>query len=265
MNKILKKNRLSSNSVSLTIEAPIVARKVRPGQFVIVRCDERSERIPFTVADWNAQAGTITLLIQEVGRSSRHLGSMNEGDFILDIAGPLGMPSHIEYFGRVICIGGGFGIAAIYPIARELKEKKNIVTSIIGVKTKDLIIMEDKLRLISDRVKITTEDGGYGIKGMVTDALREIFKSETADLIYAIGPVPMMKAVCKITKPHNIKTIVSLNPIMLDGTGMCGVCRVNIGGKTKFTCIDGPDFDGHLIDFDCLMRRQKMYDKINDK
>lgn len=265
VNKILRKLRLSSNSVSVTIEAPMIARKVKPGQFVIVRCNEKSERIPFTVADWDTSAGIITLLIQEVGRSTRELGALNMGECITDIVGPLGIPSDIEYFGKVICIGGGFGIAAIYPIAKALKDKKNIILSIIGARTKELLIMKDELRAVSDELKLATEDGSAGAKGLVTDILKEILITHNSELIthnsrvYAIGPVAMMKAVYAITKSYNIKTIVSLNPIMLDGTGMCGACRVNIGGKTKFTCVDGPDFDASLVDFDCLTRRQKMY------
>lgn len=260
VNKILQKIRLSPNSISLTIEAMRLARKVKPGQFVVVRCGEKSERIPFTVADWDINAGTITLLIQEVGRSTRELAALNKGDSIMDIVGPLGSPSVIEHFGKVVCVGGGFGIAAIYPIARALKEKGNYILSIIGARTKELLIMEDYLRAVSDEVKVATEDGSIGVKGLVTDILQEALTHYS--IIYAIGPVPMMKAVSDMTKPYNIKTIVSLNPIMLDGTGMCGACRVSVGGKIKFTCVDGPDFDAEQVDFGCLIRRQRMYERM---
>ncbi|MBI3008372.1 MAG: sulfide/dihydroorotate dehydrogenase-like FAD/NAD-binding protein [Candidatus Omnitrophica bacterium] len=244
----------------LKVDSPLIAKKAKPGQFVIIRLSETGERIPITIADSDPDKGTITLLVQEAGKTTTLLGRMKEGESIQDMVGPLGTPSHIDKFGKVVCVGGGFGIAAIHLIAKALKEVGNEVISIIGARSKDLLIMEDEMKNASSALKIATDDGSYGEKGFVTDILRKLLNEEKKpDLVIAVGPVPMMKAVSDMTKPSGIKTMVSLNPIMIDGTGMCGGCRVNVGGKTKFACVEGPDFDGHQVDFDLLMKRQKTY------
>jgi len=260
MFKILKKEELSDLVILFEIQAKDIARKAKAGNFFVLRIHEQGERIPLTIADFDREKGTITTVFQKVGKTTHHLGTLNEGDFILDVIGPLGMPSHIENFGKVVCVGGGVGIAPMYPIARSLKEAGNIVISIIGARMKNLIFWEDKMRSVSDELIITTDDGSYGRKAVVTVPLDEHLREEKdIELVYAIGPAIMMKFVCITTQKHNVKTIVSLNSIMVDATGMCGVCRVEVGGETKFACVDGPEFDGHKVDFDLLMSRQRMY------
>ena len=250
---------LTPNVKLFEVEAPAVARKARPGQFIILRIDEKGERIPITVVDSSPKDGTIILIVQEVGKTTKKLGTMKVGDEIADIVGPLGNPSEIKKYGQVVVIGGGVGIAEAYPEAKALKEAGNRVICIIGARNKDLLILEEEMRQVSDELHITTDDGTKGRKGFVTDVLKDLISQKKIDLVSAIGPTIMMKVVSEMTRPHGIKTIVNLNPIMLDGTGMCGVCRVTIGGETKFACVDGPSFDGHLVDFDELMARLRIY------
>lgn len=259
MARTIKKEQLATNTKLFDLEAPLIAKKCLPGQFVILRIDEQGERIPLTIADYNRENGIITIVVQEVGKSTYQLGKLEVGDEILDLIGPLGNPSEIENFGTVICVGGGVGIAPIYPIARALKEKGNRIISIIGARSKDLLFWEQKVKEVSDELIITTDDGSYRRKGVVTEPLKEILEREKIDRVIAIGPPIMMKFVAKTTQPFKVKTIVSLNPIMVDGTGMCGACRCSVGGKTKFACVDGPEFDAHLVDFDLLMNRLKVY------
>ena len=260
MAKILKKEVLAPNIKKFVVLAPEVAQKALPGQFVIVRVCEEGERIPLTIADFDKKKGTVTIVFQEVGKTTYHLGTLNEGEEILDFVGPLGKPSEIEKFGTVCCIGGGVGTPEIYPVARALKEIGNYIIVIIGARTKELVIMENEMRKVADEIYITTDDGSYGMKGLVTDALKKLLvENKKIDRVIAVGPVIMMKAVSELTKEYNIKTIVSLNPMMLDGTGMCGICRVEIGGETKFACVDGPEFDGHLVNYDLLMARLRTY------
>jgi ferredoxin--NADP+ reductase len=260
MFRIVRRRTLASRITEFVVEAPLVARKRKPGNFVIVRVNEHGERIPLTICDANPQDGTITLIVQAVGKTTKLLGACKEGDSIQDVVGPLGNPSPIEDFGTVVCIGGGVGTAEVYPIAEALKKRGNAVHTIIGARSKDLIILEEEMRRICDAVSITTEDGSKGRKGFVTDELRAMIESGLhIDAVYAIGPVPMMKAVVAVTKPQEIKTFVSLNPIMLDGTGMCGGCRVTVGGEIKFACVDGPEFDGHLVNFEELVMRNRIY------
>ncbi|OGW45296.1 MAG: ferredoxin-NADP reductase [Nitrospirae bacterium RBG_13_41_22] len=260
MFKILKKEELSDLVILFEIQAKDIARKAKAGNFFVLRIHEQGERIPLTIADFDREKGTITTVFQKVGKTTHQLSTLNEGNFILDVIGPLGMPSHIENFRKVACVGGGVGIAPIYPIARALKEAGNTVISIIGARMKNLIFWEDKMRSVSDELIITTDDGSYGRKAVVTVPLDEHLREEKdIELVYAIGPAIMMKFVCITTQKHNVKTIVSLNSIMIDATGMCGVCRVEVGGETKFACVDGPEFDGHKVDFDLLMSRQRMY------
>ncbi len=242
------------------VEAPRIARNAKAGQFVILRIEERGERVPMTIADFDAEGGAITFIVQEVGKTTVCMGALQEGDRILDLTGPLGRPSRIDRFGRVAMVGGGIGIAPIFPICRAMKQAGNAVVSIIGARSKELLFWEERIREFSDEVLVTTDDGSYGRKGFVSDAVGEVVGGEPpAGLVMAIGPVPMMKAVAEVTRAPGIKTIVSLNPIMVDGTGMCGGCRVSVGGKTKFACVDGPEFDAHQVDFDELTRRQRMY------
>jgi ferredoxin--NADP+ reductase len=226
---------------------------------VILRIDSTGERIPLTIADSDPEKGSIVLICQSVGKTSTQLNRLQTGDSILDIAGPLGKPSHLENFGTAVCVGGGVGIAVTYPIAKALKEKGNKVISILGARTKDLLILEHEMQQVSDEVRVTTDDGSYGAKGLVTDALRQVIEEQQVNFVLAIGPTIMMKFVSKLTQEYGITTMVSLNPIMIDGTGMCGGCRVEVGGKTQFACVDGPEFDGHQVDFDLLMQRQRMY------
>ncbi len=263
MNKIIKKRMLSPAIGWFEVEAPHVARSQKPGQFVIIRVNYKGERIPLTIAGAYKEKGTVIIIVQSIGKTTTALNSMIEGDFLADVVGPLGKPSHIEHFGRVVTIGGGVGTAIALPTTRAFKEAGNEVISIIGARTKDLLILEDEMRKISDRLIVTTDDGSYAKKGFVTDALQELINNNDTipNFVLAIGPVPMMKAVSELTRKYAIPTVVSLNPIMLDGTGMCGVCRVVIEGKTMFACVDGPEFDGHKVDFDGLTKRLKVYQK----
>lgn len=261
MAKIIEKANIAEAVYEFVVDAPLVAHKCRPGQFVIIRTDEFSERVPLTIADFDREKGYITLIVQAVGNSTRHLcDTFNVGDDILDVVGPLGQPSEMGNFGTVVVVGGGIGVAPVYPIARAYRELGNKVVSIIGARNKDLIIWQDKMAAISDEVIITTDDGSAGHKGFVTDPLKAMLeKGEKIDLVLAIGPVIMMKNVAAVTKPFGVKTTASLNTIMVDGTGMCGGCRVNVGGENKFACVDGPEFDAHQVDFANLLMRQQMY------
>ena len=258
--KIVKKADLNSQIYLMEIEAPLVARKAAPGQFVILRIDEKGERVPFTIADFHKEKGTVTVIIQAVGKTTRDLSKLNEGDTILDFAGPLGMPTPLEGLKKVAVIGGGLGTAIAYPQAKKLKELGAEVTAISGFRSKEYIILEDEMNSVSDKLIITTDDGSNGLQGFVTDRLREELESgEKYDEVIAIGPLVMMRAVCNLTKEFGIPTTVSMNPVMIDGTGMCGGCRVIVGGETKFACVDGPDFDGHKIDWDAAIKRQQMF------
>lgn len=261
MYRILKKQELSPGILEYDIEAPRVAKKALSGQFIVLRVNEEGERVPLTIADFDREKGIVTILFQVVGASTELLASLQEGDSILDFVGPLGQPSELsDHMGTVVFVGGGIGVAPVYPIARAAHELGNKVISILGAKTKDILIFEERMRAISDEVLITTDDGSYGIKGFVTNAIEELIKrGEKIDQVTAIGPGVMMRSVAEATRPHGIKTIVSLNPIMVDGTGMCGGCRVQVGEETKFACVDGPEFDGHLVDFQGLMARGRMY------
>ena len=258
--KIVKKADLNSQIYLMEIEAPLVARKAAPGQFVILRIDEKGERVPFTIADFDKEKGTVTVIIQAVGKTTRDLSKLNEGDTILDFAGPLGIPTPLEGLKKVAVIGGGLGTAIAYPQAKKLKELGAEVTAISGFRSKEYIILEDEMKEVSDKLIITTDDGSNGLQGFVTDRLREELESgEKYDEVIAIGPLLMMRAVCNLTKEFGIPTTVSMNPVMIDGTGMCGGCRVIVGGETKFACVDGPDFDGHKIDWDAAIKRQQMF------
>ena len=258
--KIVKKADLNSQIYLMEIEAPLVARKAAPGQFVILRIDEKGERVPFTIADFDKEKGTVTVIIQAVGKTTRDLSKLNEGDTILDFAGPLGIPTPLEGLKKVAVIGGGLGTAIAYPQAKKLKELGAEVTAISGFRSKEYIILEDEMNAVSDKLIITTDDGSNGLQGFVTDRLREELESgEKYDEVIAIGPLVMMRAVCNLTKKFGIPTTVSMNPVMIDGTGMCGGCRVIVGGETKFACVDGPDFDGHKIDWDAAIKRQLMF------
>ncbi len=260
MYKILVKQQLAPSVQLFEVEAPLIAKKAKPGQFVILRVNEEGERIPLTIADFNREKGTVTLIFQEVGASTVELGLLNEGEFLLDLVGPLGKATHIEKFGTVVCVGGGIGIAPVYPIARGLKEAGNEVISIIGARSEDILIYEEEMAAVSDELIITTDDGSKGIKALVTQPLKELLDSDkTISLVVAIGPVIMMKFVAETTRPYGVPTVVSLNPIMVDGTGMCGGCRVSVGHENKFACVDGPEFDAHKVDFESLMARQRMY------
>ena len=260
-NRIVEKSVLAPSINMFVIEAPKIARKGRPGQFVMVRVDEKGERVPMTVADCDVEQGTITLTVQEVGKTTIRMGTLQKGDRLLDLIGPLGRPSEIERFGTVILIGGGIGTAPVYPITKAMKEAGNSVIAILGARSKELVFWEQRFRDICDEVIVTTDDGSYGRKGLVTDPLTDLIRQGTTiDRVIAIGPVPMMKAVAVVTRQPGIKTFVSLNPIMVDATGMCGGCRVTVGGKTKFACVDGPEFDGHLVDFNELRARQRVYE-----
>lgn len=260
MFEIIEEKRFSSAIKMFVVSAHEISAKARAGQFIIIRIDEKGERIPLTIADFDRKAGTITMIFQEVGKSTKQLGTLKKGDSINDIVGPLGRPSEIEKYGTVCCIGGGVGTAPIFPIAKALKEEGNKVISIIGARNKDLMFWEDKMKSVSDELFITTDDGSYVRKGLVTDVLKELVdKGYKFDIVVAIGPTIMMRAVVTATKELNLKTIVSLNPIMVDGTGMCGACRVTVAGKTQFVCVDGPDFDGHQVDFVELMDRMRFY------
>ncbi len=261
MYKILKKRELNSQVTLMELDAPLIAAKVKAGQFIIFRIDEQGERVPLTVADYDREKGSITIIFQKVGRSTIMLGNMSEGDEILDVVGPLGVPTEIpENAEKIAVIGGGVGCAIAYPQAKALHNAGLSVDVIAGFRSRDIVILEDEMRAVSDNLYITTDDGSYGMKGFVTNKLQELIDAGNKyDCVIAIGPVPMMKFVCAVTKPYGIKTIVSLNPIMIDGTGMCGGCRVRVGGQIKYACVDGPDFDGHEVDFDELMHRNSAY------
>ncbi|MCD8328005.1 MAG: sulfide/dihydroorotate dehydrogenase-like FAD/NAD-binding protein [Ruminococcus sp.] len=260
MYKILRKKVLNPTVTLMEIDAPLVAKKAEPGQFIILRVDENGERIPLTVADFDREAGTITIIFQIVGGSTEKLNHKEEGDYIYDFVGPLGVASHTEGLKKVAVVGGGVGCAIAYPIAKKLHAQGCEVHSVVGFRNKDLVILEDEFRAVSDKLCLMTDDGSYGEKGLVTNALQALIDAgEQYDEVIAIGPLIMMKFVCALTKEYNIKTIVSMNPIMIDGTGMCGGCRLTVGGKTKFACVDGPDFDGHEVDFDEAMERSNMY------
>ncbi|HQA08511.1 MAG TPA: sulfide/dihydroorotate dehydrogenase-like FAD/NAD-binding protein [Syntrophomonadaceae bacterium] len=260
MFEIVKKQVLAQSIKLWEVLAPEIAAKAQPGQFVIVRINDRGERIPLTIADSNRAQGSVTLIFQEVGRSTMEMGRLQAGDKILDLVGPLGKPSEIVNYGRVVCIGGGVGIAPVYPITRALKQAGNEVISIIGARSAEYLILDQEMAQVSDQIYITSDDGSVGQKGFVTDVLRNLLEEGTAiDYIIAIGPLVMMKAVTVLTRPYGIKTTVSLNPIMVDGTGMCGACRVAIGSETRFACVDGPEFDGHLVDWDVALMRSRMF------
>ena len=261
MNKILEKEFISPQVFRMVVDAPDIAKKRKAGQFIILRTCDAGERIPLTIADADAEKGTIELIVQMVGKSTTELSKLEAGDELCDFVGPLGRPTHIELFGTVIIVGGGVGIAPSHPIAQAMKAAGNNVISILGGRSKDLVIMEDKMAACSDRVLITTDDGSYGEKGLVTDALQKLIdEGVKIDLVVAVGPPIMMKFVALLTKKYDIPTLVSLNTIMVDGTGMCGACRVTVGDGTKFVCVDGPEFDGHKVDFDEMMKRQRMYE-----
>ncbi len=259
MFKIVTKKVLAPALKLFEVLAPAVAARVQPGQFIILRTDEHGERIPLTVADFDRGQGLITLIFQEVGRSTVDLGKMEAGDFILDLVGPLGVPSAIEQLGRVVCIGGGVGIAPIYPITRALKQAGNEVISIIGARSRDCLFLTEEMEKVSDSMWIATDDGSAGEKGLVTDILRQVMERGPVALVMAIGPLPMMRAISELTRSRGIKTMVSMNPIMVDGTGMCGACRVAVGEKAKFACVDGPEFDGHLVDWNIASLRARMF------
>jgi ferredoxin--NADP+ reductase len=260
MFEILKRQEMADGTVVLNeISAPLIAKKAKPGQFVILKANETGERIPLTMADTDPKKGTITIIYQVVGKSTSLFKSLQVGDHFQDVIGPLGKPTHLEKLGTVVCVGGGTGVAVMHPITRALKEIGNRVIAIIGARNKDLLILEDKMEAASHELHVCTDDGSYGHHGFVTDVLKEILEKEDIKLVAGIGPVPMMKFVCKITDEYKVKTIVSLNAIMVDGTGMCGCCRVSVGGKTQFACVDGPEFDGNLVDFDELTQRLQAY------
>ena len=260
MFKIVRREEMAEGTVILNeIEAPAIAKKAKPGQFVILKANETGERIPLTMAESDSEAGTITVIYMVVGKSTALFRDLMVGDGYQDVIGPLGKATHLEKVGKVICVGGGTGVAVLHPITRALKEKGNQVTCIIGARTKDLLIMEEQMKSASHDLRICTDDGSYGHHGFVTEVMKEILDEGDVKLVVAIGPVPMMKATSNITKTYNVKTMVSLNPIMIDGTGMCGGCRVTVGGKTRFACVDGPEFDGHEVNFDELMLRLQAY------
>ncbi|OYT49687.1 ferredoxin-NADP reductase [Candidatus Bathyarchaeota archaeon ex4484_231] len=257
---VLAKETLAPGINRIVVSAPLIAEKAQPGQFVILRVNERGERFPLTLVDWNPNEGTIVLIFQEVGVSTRKLGKLEVGDYIEDIVGPLGNPTDVEKYGEVAVIGGGVGTALIYPWVRALKEAGNRIVTILGARNVGLLLLEDKLRSISDELYISTDDGTKGVKGFTSDVLKSLLEQgRKFDLVMAAGPVPMMRAVAEVTRPYKIKTVVSLNPIMVDGTGMCGGCRVTVGGETKFACVDGPEFDAHQVDFRELMNRLRTY------
>ncbi|MGC3978818.1 MAG: sulfide/dihydroorotate dehydrogenase-like FAD/NAD-binding protein [Paludibacteraceae bacterium] len=255
MNKIVSKEYFSANVVKFEVEAPLIARSRRAGHFVIVRVGEKGERIPLTIADANLEKGTITIVVQSIGVSSSKLCALNEGDFITDLVGPLGKATHIENFGTVVCACGGVGTAPMMPIVKALRDAGNKVITVLAARNKELIILEEQMRAYSDEVVVMTDDGSYGNKGLVTQGVESLINREKTDLVVTIGPAIMMKFVSLLTKKYEILTLASLNTIMVDGTGMCGACRVTVGGKTKFVCVDGPEFDAHQVDFDEMLMR----------
>jgi len=266
MNRILKKTQLSDDVYRMEVEAPLIARERKPGQFIILQIDDQlGERIPLTIADADPARGSITLIFQAVGRTTHLLAEKQEGDTIAALLGPLGQPTHIEKVGHAVCVGGGIGVAPLHPIAQALKAAGNRVTIIIGARNRSLIILEEEMRRIADELIIVTDDGSYGRKALVTEPLKELCEqTPKPDLAVAIGPPIMMKFCAETTRPYGVHTVVSLNTIMIDGTGMCGGCRVTVGGKTKFVCVDGPEFDGHLVDFDNMMKRLRAYKPRED-
>ena len=267
MYDIVDKQTIGPNLTHYEIKAPRIARARKCGQFVIVRAKEHSERIPLTVADTNPEAGTITLIVQTVGKTTLEMSQLKKGEYFQDVVGPMGQPSHIDNFGTVVVIGGGLGTAVVLPQAIALREIGNKIISIIGARTKDLLILQDQLGAVSDELIMTTDDGSFGKKGLVTDALQDLIDDPKVNVgaVYCAGPVIMMKFVSLLTKKYNIPTVVSLNPIMVDGTGMCGGCRVTINGESKFACVDGPEFDGHQVDYDELMDRLTTYKKLEQR
>ena len=266
MYKILRKQCLNPTVTRMDVEAPLIAKKAEPGQFVILRVDADGERIPLTIADYDREAGWVSVIFQIVGATTEKLNHLEEGDFIHDFVGPLGKPTETDGLKKVAVVGGGVGCAIAYPVAKKMHEKGINVTSIVGFRNKDLVILEDEFKACSDKFVMMTDDGSYGTKGLVTNALEDlILGGEKFDEVIAIGPVIMMKFVCKTTEKYGVKTVISMNPIMVDGTGMCGGCRLTVGGETKFACVDGPDFDGHLVDFDEAMARGSMYKPFERK
>lgn len=259
--RLISKQQLSENVFSMIFEAKLIAAKRKPGQFVVIRIHEQGERIPLTIADADSSKGTVTLIFQVVGKSTALLAELKPGEEILDLVGPLGKPTHIEKIGTIACIGGGVGIAPVYPITQGLKAAGNHIISIIGSRTKDLLILENEMKAVSDEFIVSTDDGSFGFHGFVSQALENLYllQGKHIDMVVTIGPVPMMRSVCDVTKKYKIPTVVSLNSIMVDATGMCGACRVSVGGKTRFVCVDGPEFDGHEVDFKELIDRQKIY------
>ncbi len=259
---IIRKEKLAETVIKVEVEAPGIARKILPGQFIMLRVDEPGERVPLTVVEKDIDRGTITLIFQEIGRTTRKLAALEIGENILDLIGPLGHPTEIKKYGTVVAIGGGVGVAEILPVARGFRSAGNGVIGIIGARTKELIILEKEMRAACDQLHLTTDDGSYGVKGFVSDVLSKLINLPTyqpINLVYAIGPLPMMKVVTEVTRPYKIKTIVSLNPIMVDGTGMCGSCRLEVGGETKLGCCDGPEFDAHLVNWDLIILRNKRF------
>jgi ferredoxin--NADP+ reductase len=260
MAKILQKKLIRKPDVFyFEVEAPNLSKKAQPGQFVVIRVNDKGERIPLSLAGINPDRGTINLIVMVVGKTSGEMSLLNEGDEILDLAGPLGTPTHIEKYGNVVLVGGGFGVAPLYPIAKAMKAAGNNVSVVMGARSEDLLIYEDEMNAVADKVLISTDDGSKGHKGLVTEVLKKEIEDNGADVVVTVGPAIMMKFVAATTKPLGVKTFVSLNPIMVDGTGMCGGCRVSVGGKNMFACTDGPDFDGHAVDWDLLMSRQRTY------
>jgi ferredoxin--NADP+ reductase len=267
MNKILSKQQLSAEVFLLQVEAPLIASERQPGQFVILQLhDDFGERIPLTIADADAERGTITLVFQTVGKTTHELAELNVGDGIRNLVGPLGHPTHIEKFGTVVCVGGGIGVAPLHPIAQGMKKAGNKLIVIVGARNRDLLILEDRMRALADEFIVCTDDGSAGRKGLVTEPLKEVCaRVPKPDLAVAIGPPVMMKFCAEATRPFGVPTVVSLNTIMIDGTGMCGGCRVTVGGETKFTCVDGPEFDGHRVDFDNMIQRLRAYKSHEDE
>jgi ferredoxin--NADP+ reductase len=263
VNEVVQKQQIAPDTWRFIVNAPEIARRRKAGQFVVLRVHEKGERFPLTLVSSDPDEGAIELIFQAVGTSTRLLAAMDPGEEIMDLAGPLGQPTHIDSFGRCVVLGGGYGMAPVLPIATALKDAGNEIVGVNGARSAEHVILEDRFREICDRVEICTDDGSYGREGFVTAVLQEMIDAgEQVDFVLAVGPTPMMRAVADLTRPHGIETVVSLNPIMVDGTGMCGGCRVEVGGETKFACIDGPEFDAHQVDFEILMRRQQMYDGL---
>ena len=266
MYKIVKKQELNPTVTLMEVDAPFIARKAEPGQFIILRVDEEGERIPLTVADFDREKGTVTIMFQIVGGTTERLNHLNEGEYIHDFVGPLGEPSHVDGLKKVAVIGGGVGCAIAFPVAKKLHQLGAEVHSVVGFRNKDLVILEEQFKAVSNVFKMMTDDGSYGEKGLVTDALKALIEAGNRyDEVIAIGPVVMMKFVSLLTKQYNIKTVVSMNPIMIDGTGMCGCCRLTVGGKTRFACVDGPDFDGHEVDYDEILKRASTYKEFEKR